>query len=71
MNGYHGDMSEDKGMGTTGTPDQSGAAAIDEPDSANASHQGIATTSGGELDDPALPYDHRPQSDDPVVRRPD
>jgi hypothetical protein len=56
------------GMGTTATPNQSGAAAIDEPDEPNASSIGAKAHTGGELDDPDLPYERRPQPDD-VNRR--
>jgi hypothetical protein len=60
-------MTDDDGtMGTTGTPGGSGAAAIDEEDKANGAARGVSTPygKGGEADDPALPYDHRPDSDD-------
>ena len=50
-------------MGTTATPNQSGAAAIDEPDEPNAAPIGDVHT-GGEYDDPDLPYERRPQPDD-------
>jgi len=55
------------GMGTTATPNQAGAAAIDEPDEPNAAPTGRVHT-GGEYDDPDLPFDRRPQPDD-VNRR--
>jgi hypothetical protein len=56
------------GMGTTGTPDTSGAAAIDEPDQANGATG--STRTGGALDDPDLPFERRPEPDDPVHRSP-
>jgi hypothetical protein len=56
------------GMGTTATPNQSGAAAIDQPDEPNAAPIDDATHTGGEYDDPDLPYERRPQPDD-VNRR--
>ncbi|GAA2636363.1 hypothetical protein GCM10010399_81620 [Dactylosporangium fulvum] len=53
-------------MGTTGTPGRSGADAIDEADAVNGSAIGTHTDVGlgGEPDDPALPFDHQPNSDD-------
>ena len=56
------------GMGTTATPDKAGAAAIDEQGTANGSARGVETTLGGERVDPLLPFDRRPESDDPVDR---
>jgi len=52
-------------MGTTATPNQSGAAAIDEPDEPNAAPiDEAAPTRGGEYADPEMPFDRRPQPDD-------
>jgi hypothetical protein len=56
-----------QGMGTTGAPDNSGAGAIDEPD------QEIGVGADPKLpvlDDPDMPFDHRPQPDDPIHRAP-
>jgi len=65
------DESQDPGagMGTTATPGESGAAAIDEPDEPNAAPLGDVHT-GGEYDDPDLPFDRRPQPDDATHRAP-
>lgn len=59
---------ENATMGTTATPDTSGADAIDDPDRPNASTSGAATPLGlgGQADPPGLPFDHKPASDDPV-----
>jgi len=72
--GYAAGMADDDddlgaGMGTTATPDKSGAAAIDEPDEPNAPPRGHVHD-GGEYDDPDLPFDRRPQPDDPTHRAP-
>jgi hypothetical protein len=73
------------GMGTTGTPNTSGAAAIDDPDQPNgaaatsaggasAGATGVRGTgtprTGGAVDDPDLPFDRPPSDDDPVHRAP-
>ena len=52
------------GMGTTATPNQSGAAAIDQPAEPNAAPIDDQVHTGGEYDDPDLPYERRPQPDD-------
>lgn len=57
------------GMGTTATPNQPGASAIDEPDEPNAAPRDTVHT-GGEYDDPDLPYERRPQPDDANHRAP-
>lgn len=59
-------------MGTTGTPDISGADAAEDPDRANGSARGVDSPmgDGGELDRPGLPYDRPPAPDDPVHRAP-
>ena len=68
--GYRTGMRED--MGTTGTPGRFGADAVidDDPDKPTGSDVGSETPfgTGGELEDPALPFDRRPQPDDPVSR---
>jgi hypothetical protein len=57
---------EDATMGTTATPGSDGASRIDEEDRPNGSALGARTPHGlgGEPDDPALPFDHRPEPDD-------
>jgi hypothetical protein len=60
-------MSEENAtMGTTGTPGGDGASRIDEEDKANGSALGARTPLGlgGEVDDPAMPFDRRPQDGD-------
>jgi hypothetical protein len=62
-------MSEENAtMGTTGTPGGDGAARIDEEDRPNGSARGIDTPSGlgGEVDDPAMPFDHKVDDDDKI-----
>jgi hypothetical protein len=55
-------MSED--MGTTGTPGGDGASRIDEEDKLNGSPEGVHTPYGlgGEVDDPAMPFDDKVDS---------
>jgi hypothetical protein len=72
--GYAVGMADDDeelgaGMGTSATPNKAGAGAIDEPDELNAAPTGDVHT-GGEYDDPDLPYERRPQPDDPNRRVP-
>ena len=61
-------------MGTTGTPGRFGADAVIDPDPDTLVGSDVGTEdpygTGGELEDPALPYDRRPESDDPVRRGP-
>jgi hypothetical protein len=62
-------------MGTTGTPGRFGAdAVIDDSDQDTPTGSALgakhARGTGGELEDPDLPYDRRPQPDDPVRRGP-
>ncbi|MET7418976.1 hypothetical protein [Dactylosporangium sp. NPDC005555] len=59
---------DDATMGTTGTPGTEGADAIDDPDRPNGSAEGARTSLGfgGQADAPGLPFDRKPQSDDPV-----
>jgi hypothetical protein len=59
---------ENATMGTTATPGTSGADAIDDPDRPNGSAAGAATPLGlgGQADAPGLPFDHKPDSNDPV-----
>jgi hypothetical protein len=56
------------GMGTTGAPNISGVAAVDEPDQPTGASS--VTRTGGALEDPDLPFDHRPDDEDPVHRAP-
>jgi hypothetical protein len=55
-------------MGTTATPATAGAGVIDEADAPNGSAAGVTAPLGlgGQADPPGLPFDHRPDADDPV-----
>jgi hypothetical protein len=63
-------MAED--MGTTGTPGRFGADAVIDPEPGEPTGSAVGSTdplgTGGELEDPALPFDRRPRPDDPVRR---
>ncbi|WP_433073199.1 hypothetical protein ACQP1P_25150 [Dactylosporangium sp. CA-052675] len=55
---------ENATMGTTGTPGGDGASRIDEEDKANGSARGVTVPSlGGEVDDPAMPFDEKVDSE--------
>ncbi|MEV6932311.1 hypothetical protein AB0M46_48555 [Dactylosporangium sp. NPDC051485] len=59
-------MSEENAtMGTTGTPGGDGASVIDEEDRLNGSARGVYTPYGlgGEVDDPAMPFDKKVDSE--------
>jgi len=61
-------------MGTTGTPGRFGADAVIDPETETPTGSAVGSNNplgtGGELEDPALPYDRRPRPDDPVRRGP-